>query len=87
MLELADPTRCQAEIKEGSFMTLGPRKYVRCKNLPTVIVGETKVTNADGEMGEMSLCESCFEMFKKLNKIEDFLVRPVVEPSFEAPLV
>lgn len=64
MLTPPDKQQCQAEIKEGSFMTLGPRGRYRCTNKPTVIVTET-VPGEDGEHGSMSLCDSCRKMLIK----------------------
>jgi len=60
----ADPARCQAQIKEGSFMTLGPRQWGRCKAKPAVIVAEVK-PGADGQRGSMSLCASCLAVFQR----------------------
>lgn len=55
-LDPIDPTRCQGEIKRGSFMTLGPRKYVRCKNKPSYVAIDVR----EGKFyGGMSLCGSC----------------------------
>lgn len=59
-----DLERCQAEVKEGSFMTLGPRSYRRCANQPAVIVTEVQ-PGADGQRGSMSLCLSCRDMLIK----------------------
>jgi hypothetical protein len=59
-----DPARCQAEIREGSFMTLGPRAFVRCTATPTVIVTEA-VAGEDGQRGSMSLCDACLAMLKQ----------------------
>lgn len=57
-----DPTRCQAEIKEGSFMTLGPRSMQRCNSIPTWIAVDIK----DGNLhGAMSLCDSCKQVCEK----------------------
>jgi hypothetical protein len=51
-----DSGRCQAEIREGSFMTLGPRKFSRCTGKPVWVAVEFK----DGKLiGAMSLCASC----------------------------
>lgn len=58
-----DPKQCQTEIKEGSFMTLGPRRYVRCKNKPTVIATEKKPPEGETELGSMSLCDDCKKVF------------------------
>ena len=55
-LEAIDATRCQAEIKEGSFMTFGPRVYIRCNDKPTWLAIDFR----DGEFyGAMSLCDKC----------------------------
>ncbi len=55
-LEPIDSKRCQAEVKGGSFMTFGLRKFVRCKNKPTYIA----VSVEDGRFcGAMSLCDEC----------------------------
>jgi len=55
-LEPIDASRCQAEKKEGSFMTFGPRQYIRCSNKPTWVAVEVK----DGSFyGAMSLCDDC----------------------------
>jgi len=55
-LEPIDTERCQAEIKEGSFMTFGPQKLVRCGRKPTWIGIEVR----DGAFyGAMSLCDKC----------------------------
>lgn len=65
-VELTPPDlqRCQAEIKEGSFMTLGPRSFERCNNTPTWIA--TEAPRDDGEpSGSMSLCDSCREVCEK----------------------
>jgi len=59
-----DLQRCQAEIKEGSFMTLGPRSFERCNNEPTWIAAEAP--RSDGEpSGSMSLCDSCKDVCEK----------------------
>ena len=55
-LEPIDSTRCQAEVKSGSFMTHGPRSYIRCINKPSWIAVDVR----NGEFyGAMSLCEEC----------------------------
>lgn len=61
----ADPDRCQAMQKSGSFMTLGPREWIRCSNPPTVITSELRVDPEDGETGSMSLCDGCLVVFKE----------------------
>lgn len=53
-----DLTRCQAEKRAGSFMTLGPRPMERCESQPTVIATERR-KGSDGRKGSMSLCEAC----------------------------
>lgn len=55
-LEPIDFSTCQAEEKKGSFMTLGPHKYVRCTQPPTWLAVSIKGGNFDGAM---SLCDEC----------------------------
>lgn len=55
-LEPLDPTRCQAERKEGSFMTFGLPHLVRCRNKPIWIAIEVREGNF---YGGMSLCDEC----------------------------
>jgi len=58
-----DAGRCQAEIKEGSFMTLGPRAMQRCESVPSWVAVEIK----DGKLyGAMALCDSCKQVCAKL---------------------
>lgn len=62
-----DFDRCQAEKSAGySFMTLGgrPGTMIRCENKPTVIATENQ-TGDDGQIGAMSMCDECLEVFKK----------------------
>lgn len=55
-LEPIDPKQCQSEVKEGSFMTFGPRRYIRCGKKPTWIAVDIQ----DGKFyGAMSLCDEC----------------------------
>jgi len=55
-LESVDAGQCQSEIRSGSFMTLGPRKFVRCGEVPVWIC----VNVEEGEFcGAMSLCDNC----------------------------
>ena len=55
-LEPIDASRCQAEWKEGSFMTFGPRSNVRCQKTPSWVAVEVR----GGEFyGAMSLCNEC----------------------------
>lgn len=60
----SDPTRCQAEFLDGTFMTLGPRRIVRCSNKPTCIATEVKPNPIDGQRGSMSLCDECLARMK-----------------------
>lgn len=68
MKELTPPDlhRCQAEKPNGaSFMTLGGRPgLVRCSDKPSVIATENK-PGPDGQVGSMSLCQHCAEVFVK----------------------
>lgn len=55
-LEPIDTTRCQAEKKEGSFMTFGPRRFVRCEKKPAWVAVDVR----QGVFyGAMSLCDDC----------------------------
>jgi len=57
-----DATACQAEIKEGSFMTFGPRSMQRCNSVPKWVAVDIK----DGKLlGAMSLCDSCKQVCEK----------------------
>lgn len=53
-----DRNRCQAERRDGSFMTLGPRPMERCDKPPVVIATERE-PGSDGRRGSMSLCADC----------------------------
>ncbi len=55
-----DRKQCQAERREGTFMSLGgsPHFLKRCTAKPVVIAKETKPA-ADGQIGSMSLCATC----------------------------
>ena len=53
-----DLKQCQGMRRDGSFMTLGPRSWVRCSDKPVVIVTEKKPGD-DGQRGSMSLCAHC----------------------------
>jgi hypothetical protein len=61
-----DLTRCQAEKPNGcSFMTMGGvPKRVRCTDKPIVVATEVKPGD-DGQIGSMSLCAECLEVFQK----------------------
>jgi hypothetical protein len=52
-------SQCQAEKLSGSFMTFGPRSYIRCKNKPIWKAIEKKARKWDGRIGQMSLCDHC----------------------------
>jgi hypothetical protein len=54
-----DTERCQAEIKEGSFMTFGPRKQIRCSSKPKWVAVENKAPKTGMRKGAMSLCDNC----------------------------
>ena len=70
-----DIERCQAKISDANIFGLGGRqpKYLRCEEIPTVIVSE-KLPGKDGLTGAMSLCNECLIALKKQNDIEDFNV-------------
>lgn len=61
-----DLKQCQAEKPNGhSFMTLGGvPKLERCKNKPKYLAKEKK-PGADGQIGSMTLCESCKKQMDK----------------------
>lgn len=61
-----DRKQCQAEIREGTFMSLGgsPHRLTRCKAKPTMIITENQ-PGRDGQRGSMSLCPSCWVVFQK----------------------
>lgn len=60
-----DLARCQAEQLEGSFMTLGPRKLIRCGRRPVWVAKERKTVQ--GVRGSMSLCEDCKKVLVRLH--------------------
>ena len=62
-----DTELCQAEYREGSFMTLGPRAYKRCKNPAILIAVENEPSEKDGRRGGMSLCLDCAKVMEKRN--------------------
>lgn len=66
-----DPLQCQAE--HGGAFTLGPG-LMRCQKVPTVVVTEVEVTDDDGELGSMSLCDACLAIFKERGPTGKFLV-------------
>jgi len=65
-LKPPDLTQCQAEKPNGcTVMTLGGRPgLVRCQAAPGWIVTEKK-PGEDGQIGSMSLCDDCLEVFLK----------------------
>lgn len=71
-----DLAQCQAEIREGSFMTLGPRSMIRCTNKPSVIIEEKEPNPKDGLRGSMSLCPDCLEQAKR-QLGDSFDIRPI----------
>lgn len=78
-----DINQCQSMIKDGSFMTLGPRKHVRCKEKPVVIATENK-PGPDGKIGSMSLCDHCAKMFKEKLGEDYATFTPIKEKSCES---
>jgi len=77
-----DPKQCQAEKPNGNnaFTLGGVPGLIRCTNKPTVIATEKKLTS-DGQIGSMSLCDDCQNVFiKQLG--EDYAnFEPVVEAA------
>ena len=63
-IEPPDLERCQANIRNGSFMSLGKPTVSRCKNKPTTVAFENKPGD-DGKKGSMSLCDDCRKVFVK----------------------
>ena len=63
-IEPIDIVECQAEQRTGSFMTLGPRPVVRCKNPPVYIAIEKK-PGKDGLTGGTSLCRACSTVMRE----------------------
>lgn len=59
-----DYAQCQAERREGSFMTLGPRRTVRCTAAPTWLA-EEKEPGPDGLKGSMTLCDACCNVLRQ----------------------
>lgn len=76
----ADTKQCQAEILEGSFMTLGPRSFRRCTNAPTVIVKD-RSPGPDGQVGSMSLCASCLAVFTRKYTLSSYTVTSIAVES------
>lgn len=64
-----DPYQCQCLIKDGSFMTFGPRTQHRCKKRPTIVATEKREPEKGAGRGAMSLCDTCCEkMVEKFGK-------------------
>ncbi len=61
-----DLSRCQAEITEGSFMTLGGRRTYRCDGSAVFIVKELQPGD-DGKRGSMSMCNKCLHIFQEIH--------------------
>jgi hypothetical protein len=61
-----DITQCQAEKPNGCTVWSlgGVPGLVRCKAKPTVVATEVKPGD-DGQIGSMSLCADCLEVFQK----------------------
>lgn len=76
-----DYDRCQAEQREGSFMTLGPRRMVRCEKPPVWLAVELKA-GKDGERGSMTLCNDCA---KVMMDVKDLRERVQLQPIFREP--
>lgn len=76
-----DKNQCQAEEREGSFMTLGPRSMVRCSERPDFIATEKK-PGSDGQIGSMSVCQKHRQVMEKLGFDCSFtkIDRPQSEP-------
>jgi len=80
----ADKKRCQAEIRQGSFMTLGPRSLVRCRNKPEVIATENE-PGKDGLHGSMSLCTECAKIFLEKMGLTYASFTPIKKQTKEKP--
>lgn len=67
MIEPLDVERCQAEVPNGAtFMTFGGVPgLVRCTSKPRYVLVERKRNKKDKLHGAMTVCTSCFEVFKK----------------------
>lgn len=79
-----DRSRCQAEKPNGAgpFTTGGIPGHVRCEAKPTFIVMET-APGEDGQIGSMSLCDDCHQVF--LNDMPEgyAISEPIHVPSEE----
>jgi hypothetical protein len=84
MTELTSPdlTRCQAEIPngQGPFTFGGGHKMIRCNLSPKVIITE-RAPGADGQVGSMSLCEHCFEVFQNQPGTPDVFIKVMDEET------
>ncbi len=74
-----DQMRCQAEYKEGSFMTLGPRTMQRCTAAPAWLAVEIK----DGKLiGAMALCDACKQVCaKQMPDVQYWSFSPAAEET------
>ena len=72
-----DLNRCQTYIKEGSFMTFGPRPEVRCHKKAYAVITEKKVTHKDGEKGSMSVCSEHLKAARKQFPRDHFEVKKI----------
>lgn len=66
-----DFKRCQALIRGGSFMTLGPRPWYRCESAPHWLATERRVGN-DGQKGAMTVCDDCAKVMVAQRDPETF---------------
>ncbi len=71
-----DLKRCQAERKNGSFMSFGLPDFIRCKNKPTHIVTEAPRDDKT-EQGSMSLCAKCLVIC--LKQMPDITIKAIEE--------
>ena len=78
-LTKADKSQCQADVKQGSFMTFGPRRWKRCPNKPVYIAKEKKPPKGKKNRGSMSLCEDCKDAFLQI-KGSNFATLKLIEP-------
>jgi hypothetical protein len=77
-----DFERCQCEQRSGSFMTLGPRKMVRCESTPVWLAVEI-IAGKDGRHGAMTLCQPCAEV---MLENADLRVRVQLQPLLREPV-
>ena len=77
----ADPSRCQAEKLDGSFMSFGPRDMVRCPNQAVWIATECQSIREDGALGSMSLCQPCADTFIEQLGASYATVEPIIRKA------